>query len=128
MRGLDLAGPFGIDQCLRSGRARQQDAAFLKGLADRRDSKTQIGGVEPLAAGIERRIGDDLLVALVDTAAGKHQRAGIEVDLIMANHHEDLDLALCGEAVAQQQDGRRGARRFYGFGGHEVSLLEGTSS
>ena len=30
-------------------RARQQNAAFLEGLADRGDPETQIGGIEPLA-------------------------------------------------------------------------------
>ena len=55
MRGLDLAGPFGIDQRLRSLRPRQQDAAFLKGFADRGDAEAQRGLVEPLAARIQRR-------------------------------------------------------------------------
>ena len=75
MRGFDLAGPLGIDQRLRAPRPRQQDAAFLKGLADRGDPETQGGGIEPLAAGIKLGPGDDLLIALVDAAAGKHQRA-----------------------------------------------------
>ena len=118
MGGFDLAGPFRIDQRLRSPGARQQDAALLKGLADRRDPEAQGGGIEPLAAGVERGIGDDLLVALVDAAAGKHQRAGVKVDLIMAHHHEDLDFP--GGAVAQQQNGRRVARRLGGFGGHSL--------
>ena len=109
MRGLDLAGAFGIDQRLRSLRPRQQDAAFLEGFADRGDAETQRRLVEPLAAGIQRGVGDDLLVALVDAAAGKHQRAGIEVDLIMANHHEDFDFAQ-RPRVAQQQDGGRRTR------------------
>ena len=54
--------------------------------------KLKRGLVEPLAARIKLWPRDDLLVALVDAAAGKHQRAGIEVDLIMADHHEDFDL------------------------------------
>ena len=53
MRGLDLAGPLRVDQRLRALRPRQQDAAFLKGLADRGDPETQGGGIEPLAAGIK---------------------------------------------------------------------------
>ena len=40
---------------------------------------------------------------------GKYQRAGIEVDLVMANHHEDFDFP-GGGVVAQQQDGRCGTR------------------
>jgi hypothetical protein len=53
MRRLDLAGALGIDQRLRALRPRQQDAAFLKGFADRGDAETQRGLVEPLAARIE---------------------------------------------------------------------------
>src|SRR5216683_847163 len=117
MGSLDRAGAPGIDQRFRFPWTRQQDAAFLKGFADRRDPKTQARRVEPLAAGIKLRARDDVLIALVDTAAGKHQRAGTKVDLIMAHHHEDLDLA--GGAVAQQQDGGRRPRR-YGFG-HQIT-------
>src|SRR5437660_5979274 len=119
MRRLDFAGAFGIDQCLRALRPRQKDTAFLEGFADRGDTEAQRGLVEPLAARIQCRGRDDLLVALVDAAAGKHQRAGIEVDLIMADHHEDFDL-LGGGAVAEQQDGGCGTRGD-GFG-HWTSL------
>src|ERR1700685_434756 len=91
MRGFDLAGPPGIDQRLRSAGPRQQDPTFLKSFADRSDPETQVSRIEPLSAGIKRRVSDDLLIALVDAAAGKHQRARVEVDLIMADHHEDLD-------------------------------------
>ena len=93
MSGFDLARAPGIDQCLRSAGTRQKNSAFLKGFADRRDPETQRGCVEPLAAGIQLRLRDDLLIALVDTAAGKHQRAGVKVDLVMAHHHEDFDFA-----------------------------------
>ena len=40
MGGLDLAGALRIDQRLRTLRPRQQDAAFLKGLADRGDPES----------------------------------------------------------------------------------------
>ena len=72
MGGLDLARVFGVDQRLRSLGPRQQDAAFLEGLADGGDAETQRSGVEPLPVRIELRPLDDLLVVLVDTAAGKH--------------------------------------------------------
>src|SRR5882672_8141268 len=111
MGGLDLAGPLGIDQRLRSLRPCQQNAAFLKGFADRRDPETQSRRVEPLAATVKLGPRDDLLIALVDAAAGKHQRARIKVDLIMADHHEDFYFARCRGTVTQQQDGRRGAWR-----------------
>src|SRR6185503_17683809 len=109
MRRLDIAGAPGIDQRLRALRPRQKDAAFLKSFADRSDAEAQRGLVQPLAARVKLWRRDNLLVALVDTAAAKHQRAGIEVDLIMANHHEDLDF-LKRSAVAQQQDGGCGTR------------------
>ncbi len=92
VRGLDLAGFPGIDQRFFPLRPRQQDAAFLKSFADRGDAEAQGRFIEPLPARIKLRRGDDFLVALVDAAARKHQGAGIEVDFIMANHHEDLDL------------------------------------
>jgi hypothetical protein len=40
MSGFDLTGPLRIDQGIRSARPRQQDAAFLKGFADRGDAET----------------------------------------------------------------------------------------
>ena len=97
---FDLAGALRIDKRLRSLRPRQQDAALLEGLADRRDPETERVLVEPLAARVKRGLGNDLLVALVDAAAGKHQRAGIEVDLIMADHHEDFDFFVCRQRPA----------------------------
>src|SRR6266404_4919866 len=108
--GFDLAGALCIDQRLRSAWTRQQDAALLKGFTDRRDPETQGGGIEAFSAGIKLWPRDDLLIALVDAATGKHQRARVKVDFIMAHHHEDLDLAFAiyPGAVAQQQDGGRG--------------------
>src|SRR5215210_63925 len=125
---LDLAGQLRIYQRLRSLWPRQEDAAFLKGFADRGDPKTQGSGVQPLAARIKLRHGDDFLIALVDAAARKYQRARVKVDLIMAHHHENLDLPTTvvrprrAEAVAQQQDSGRRAR-LDEFDGHELSLL-----
>ena len=115
MARFDLARPLGVDQRVRPARFCQQDAAFLKRLADRRDPETERLGIEPLAAGVEFGLAGDVLIAGIDAAAGKHQRAGIEVDLIMAHHHEDFDLALAvgAGAVAQQQDGGGGT----GLGG-----------
>src|SRR5260370_39736586 len=99
-------------------RTGKQDAALLKRLADGGNPETQIGGIEALAARIKRRIGDDFLIALVDAAAGKYQRAGVKIDLIMTHHHEDLDFVAAlavdaGGTVAQQQDGGRRTRRVW---------------
>src|SRR3954451_16852775 len=120
MGSLELGGTLGIDQRVRSFRPREQNATFLEGLADRSDSKTQGSAVQPLAAGIEPGPGNNLLIALIDAAAGKHQRARIEIDLIVAHHHEQFDFI--GSAAAQQQDGG-GGTRCYGVGGHELPLL-----
>src|SRR6185437_6113716 len=78
-------------------------------LADLGNPEAQPGFIEPGYAGIEFRPGDDRMIIVVDAAAGEYQGAGVEVDFIMANHHEDLDF-LADPVVAQQQDGRCWAR------------------
>ena len=87
----DLESPFGIDQIFRTARACQQDAAFLERLADRRDPEAQRIRIAPLAACVKFAPRDDVAIGGIDAAAGKHQRAGGELDLVMAHHHEDLD-------------------------------------
>src|SRR5450755_4335073 len=109
MGSLDRAGAAGIDQRVRAAWTRQQDATFLKGFADRRDPETQGSRVEPLAAGIKLRARDDVLIALVDAAAGKYQGARVKVDLIMAHHHEDLDLGPAPSRSNKMVDAGRGA-------------------
>src|ERR1700745_4344576 len=107
MRRLDLARPPGIDQGTRTLLARQQDAAFLKGLADRGHAEAQRAGVEALPAAMKLVPGYDLLVALIDAPARKNQGARAELDLVVAHHHEHLDLAL-SRVVPQEQRGRSG--------------------
>jgi hypothetical protein len=109
MGSFNLTGPPRIDQGIRPVRPRQQDTAFLKCFADRGDPETQGVGIEPLATGIKVAPRDNLLIALVDAAAWKHQRAGVKIDLIMAHHHENLDLIRAG-CIAQQQNGGGGTR------------------
>ena len=75
MACFDLPRPLRVDQRGRPPRFCQQDAAFLKRLADRRDPETEPLAVEPLAAGIEFRLARDVVIAGIDAAAGKHQRA-----------------------------------------------------
>src|SRR3977135_4629507 len=115
MGSFDRAGAPRIDERFGFPWTRQQDAAFLEGFADRRDPETQGSRVEPLAAGVKLWPCDDVLIGLVDTAAGRHHDAQAKIDLIMAHHHEDLDLPatvvvgtaalavgpFCGGAVAQ---------------------------
>ena len=105
---------------LAAARPRQQNAAFLKGLADRGDAEAQRLGVVRALVGVELRPGNHIAVAGIDAAAGKHQRAGGEFDLIVPHHHEHFDLRGRG-GVAQQQDGRGGSRRGR-LSGHRVSL------
>ena len=121
MQCFDLACPPRVDQRRRAPRFSQQAAALLERLADRRDPKSEILGIEAVAAGVEIRIACDLMIAGIDAAAGKHQRPGIKIDLIMAHHHEDFDFAVAvgAGAVAQQQDG--GCRAGFGDFGHAIS-------
>ena len=81
-------------------------------MADARDAairscELQCSRIETAADLAKRRILDDVAIAGIDTAAGKHQRTGRELDLIVPHHHEHFDGALAG---AQQQDGRGGTR------------------
>src|SRR5581483_5857100 len=85
---LDLAGPLGIDQDTRALLAGQEDAALLKRLADRGHAEAERAWVAALPAAMELTPRHDLLVALIDAAAGKHQSARVELDLMMADHHE----------------------------------------
>ncbi len=113
MARLDLGRSLAVDQRFRFPRPRHQDAALLERLADRGDAEAERRLVEPLAAGIEFRPRNDLLVTGINAAAGEHQRAGAEIDLIMANHHEDFDFVTGGSgcAVTQQEDRGRRTRR-----------------
>ena len=93
---------------LRTARARQQHAAFLEGLAHSGDAEGARLVIEPMIAAAARVIGRNREILLVDAAAGEDERAGGEVDLVMAHHHEDFHAL---GAVAHQQHGRCGARR-----------------
>ena len=106
---FDLACMFGIDQRLRSSRPREQNTALLEGLADCRDPKAERVGIKSLAAGTKLGLRRNLHVGLVDAAAREDQRTGIELDLMVAHHHEDLDLVR-RPAVAEQQYGRSQTR------------------
>src|SRR6516165_9465224 len=63
MRIGDLAGARGIHRRRSPLRPRQQDAAFLESLADRRDPETEIDLGKPLAARIKVGTRHDLPVA-----------------------------------------------------------------
>ncbi len=119
MQGLDLTGADGIDQDIGPARSRQQDAAFLEGLADGGNPETERHRIELRMTAVEIRTINDLAIPRVDAAARKYQGAGVELDLMMAHHHEDLDLRRTPrpDRIAQQQDGGSRARH-NGFNRH----------
>ncbi len=59
--------------------------------------------VEAFGAGEKIGARGERTIARLDAATRKHQRAGGEVDLVVAHHHEKLHAAV---ALAQQEDGR----------------------
>ena len=91
--------------------ARQQDAAFLEGLAHAGDPELQLA-VADLVGTAAARAQPGIAVGVLQLAAGKHQRAGEGVDLVMAHHHEDFERRghVAGLGRAHQQHGRRGTR------------------
>jgi hypothetical protein len=117
-RSGDEAGAArAVDKRRRAARAGEQHAAFLEGFANGGDAEGSGGGVEAVHGGATQRIAGDLRVAGIEAAAGEHERAGGEIDLVVAHHHEDLEP---GRAVAQQEN--RGGRADGGFG-HGACLL-----
>ncbi len=96
----------GGDEPVPAARTRDQHAAFLERLADRGDLER----CERVDAGAQRR--GQLGVRRLHPAARKDQRAGGEVDLMMAHDHEGLEAR---RSVPQEQDGRGGSgRRSFG--------------
>ena len=89
-------GEFALRRQRRAG-CGEQDAAFLPGLADGGDAEGS-GGV---AAG-QHGIGG------FHPPAREDQRAGGEIDLVMAHDHEDFEPP---RPVPQQQDGGGGTGR-----------------
>ena len=113
------------NQIFRAARPRQQDTALLKRLADRSDAKGQRLGIEMVAAIVQFRPLGDLMIAGIDAAAGKDQRARCEFDLIVPHHHEDIDGI--GSALAEQQNGR-GWTDGAGLVKHELDTPNGEQS
>ena len=96
----------GRDEPVPAAWARDQHAAFLERLADRGD--LQRG--ERIRATVKRR--GELGVRRLHPPARKDQRAGGEVDLMMAHDHEGFEPS---RSVPEEEDGRGGAGR-RGFG------------
>src|SRR5689334_8516581 len=115
--GLDRSGALRVNESARSANTRKQDSAFLERLADRGDPEAQLAFVQSLAARTKLTMRDDLVIARIDAAARKHQRARGKIDLIMAHHHECLDftaiLLAGGGSIAQQKDAGCRPRRDY---------------
>ena len=92
---LVIASLRGRDQRAAAARAREQHAALLERLADRGRSRGALG----IAVAPDR-------ILRLHLAAGKDQRAGREVNLVVAHHHEHFEAA---RAVAHEQNGGGGA-------------------
>ena len=82
--------PVRPDERLAAALAGQQHARLLERLAHagRADRERGVGKRPGApAAGAEPGVA----VGVLDLAAGKHKRAGGEIDPVVAHHHEDLD-------------------------------------
>ena len=97
IKGLALRiqrhGPVRGHQRRRSARTRKEDSAFLKRLADTADANGNRIEIKTATIHNECGIGGDFPVVRVHAAAGKHQRAGAELDLTIPLHHEDFHAA-----------------------------------
>ena len=83
--------------------AGEQHAGFLERLAHAGRPDRQRGVGERLAAAAAGAQ-PGIAVRLLHLAAGEHQRAGGEVDAVVAHHHEDLDAAR--PVAAEHERGR----------------------
>jgi glutamate dehydrogenase (NADP+) len=117
-RSGDEAGATrAVDKRRRAARAGEQNAAFLEGFADSGDAEGARRDVQTVHGGAADGVGSQRRILRIEAAAGKDQRAGGEIDLVVAHHHEDLEP---GRAVAQQEN--RGGQADGGFG-HGACLL-----
>ena len=111
------------DQPILAFGAREQDAALLERLADRRDleARRRIRSRWSRAwASVRLESGGELAVRRLDPPARKDQRARGEVDLVMPHDHEDFQ---ADRPVAQKHDGRGRARDGFSLiGGRQGSL------
>ena len=85
-------------------RARQQNTAFFKALANGGNAQRQfliVKCISRAAMGAQAR----LKICLIDFAAGENQRAGSKINLVMAHHHKNFRAAI---RVAQHH--HRGGR------------------
>ncbi len=100
------------DEPVPAAPARDQHAAFLERFADRGDLERPErvrklwGAVIDRAAALSER--SELRIRRLHSPARKDQRAGGEVDLMMAHDHEGLEPA---RPVPQEEHGRGGAGR-----------------
>ena len=101
---LERQQMFGADEIRAAFLARQQNAAFLKALANRGDAQRQfLIGKRISAAAMAAQAA--IKIGFVGFAAGEYQRAGGKINLVMAHHHKDFRAGL---GVAQHHD--RGGR------------------
>jgi len=99
-----VAIAVGCDQRRLARGIRQQQAAFLEGLPDRRHPQRRLFGgqsFESTAMGMQDRI----VIGAMHLAARKHQRAARKINLLMTQHHEYFQAL---PAITQQHDGGGG--------------------
>src|SRR5580765_3445610 len=87
--------------------AREKDSGLLECFADRGGAQ-RAHRAGPAVTTVREISQSGVVVALVDLAAGKDERAGNEVDLVMALDHEDFKSV---RPIADQNDRGGGYRR-----------------
>ena len=90
----DIVHPLALQPTRRAAASGKQHAGLLESLAHRRNAHRALAAVEPGRG--------DVAIGGIDGAAGKHQRAGGELDLPVALDHENLEPA---RSVADHQHG-----------------------
>ena len=89
------------DELAAAGFPGEQHAAFLEGLANRCHLHRLHVGI--CRGAVEQAIQIRVEICVIRLATGEHEGAGGKVDLVVADHHENLQTV---GAVPQHQDGR----------------------
>ena len=100
---LEGAETRAADELRRAAFTCEQHPALLEGLTDRGHTYLASGGVQTLGPHERRRAALDV-IARVRLPAGEDERAGRELDAVVALHHEELEPV---DPVTHEHDGRR---------------------
>ena len=121
--GVEPCEAMFVDEFAGLPVAREQDARFFESFADRsRGQRAHFG--RPGGGAVHVLAEHGIEIAFGGFAAGKDQRAGGEIDLVMPLHHEDFETV---GAVADEQNRGCRDRRCGRLGlciGHVSSLFE----